>query len=736
MVCSENRKDDGTGSSILAIFAISEQDELYFIQGFRNKHGDVPTFQMSGLPIRTGVAVMSPQYNPQTNACEILYVTNEINSGLRHLIRDPISSLWTDGAVEFRPPFGKPAVLAKQAAYLTNIALSDSTGKGVPANYPVAITASPAVHVTCNGRSLLLNHTPRTVLANEQGHIDLALPPDAGMSCSQLQLKLIQFPPDNGVVPTANIEINPAQRVVNIMSTLKDKEAMQQAMGPDGEQVFDNDSMDNVEPLVTRFGDMTKHISSNRVKDEDEKRAEAREEEERNKEADRRAREEYEKEEARKRDQESRYRQSLVRMERTDAGNWFEIAANAMEEAIEDVNDMVGDLIECVKESVAQVTALALEFAGPLLVMVIRVAGKAFSVEISGICPLLGTIFGVLKDILKNTFPKLYAYLQLLFDGELTIRAQKVFHRLITSTMDYAENFIEASKDYVSEWANDFQNELKEFIPDSRGQASDPSADQFLARASSLMSNPIVKTLLDLNPMSWIMDGMERGVAGSINLQEIKMPSPGKKFDLAATILGGVDSTIISQVFNTVLSTFSSLISNGVGANPGNVKDVLLNGLGNLFHTLIDTAKSVLNGLLGALGGLISSMKDFLTGEWNIPGLTDVWKDLTGLDFTILNFFTYILAFIWKAIALLPSLIFGDSQSNPMDTDHLLEKMEEMSLPLKPSSQVHSIERTVFMEGSHDCEVLTMHTFYQQQSSLSASDKVGLGISIHCPLYQ
>ncbi|KAJ5949441.1 hypothetical protein N7454_001025 [Penicillium verhagenii] len=691
VVCSENVKDDE--SNILAIFAISERDELYFIQGCRTSADGEVTFRTSGLPIRTGVAVMSPQYNQQTNACEILYVTNEVNSGLRHLIRDPISSLWTDGVVEFKVPLGEPGKRIKEPVYLTNIALSDSTGKGVPDEYPVIITASPAVHVTCNGRSLLLNHIPYTVLTNQQGHIDLALPADSSMSCSQLQLSLIKFKPDNGIIPTGCIEINPAQRVVNIMSTLKDKDAMKQATGPDKNPVFDDESVDDAGPLVTHFSMMAQHVSGNSLKDEAEKKAE-----------DASRREQDERDHKKKREAEEKIQgtcRTMIQLERNQ-DSWVQNLLNEVEDTVEEVVDVVteflGEVIECIKENVAKVTTLVLKTIGPSLVMFIKVAGKMFSIEIPGIGPLLGTVFGFLKDLLKNTFPKLYAFLQVLFDGETTTRAQTVFYKVIVGAMDHAENFIEENASNMADWLDGFQGSIKEFIPDSQMPTSDPSTDEFLARATSVMNNPIVKILLDLNPMSWLEDGITQGLSDYIDVESIKIPSPSRKLVDIMLVLDGVGTNVLSKLLSSIISSFSGLASEAAGINPTNLKEVLF-----------------------MLGGFISSMKELLTEEWTIPGLTDVWKDLTGLEFSILNFLTYISAVVWKAIALLPSLIFGDSESISQDMDHMLEEMEKIDVSSIPTFQMKSSQHTTLRKEGFNDEMPTLRMSYQSKSSGDSS---------------
>ena len=82
----------------LTIFAVSEHDELYYIEGTRQIQTNVIQFQASGIPIRTDVDRISAQYNKKVNASEIIYVGNAVNE-VRHLWKDPVTMLWQEGNI-------------------------------------------------------------------------------------------------------------------------------------------------------------------------------------------------------------------------------------------------------------------------------------------------------------------------------------------------------------------------------------------------------------------------------------------------------------------------------------------------------------------------------------------------------------------------------------------------------------------------------------------------------------
>jgi len=86
--------------AILAIFCVYDRGNLYFVEGQRDFEGNV-SFTSSGLPIRTGVAAISPQFNASRNICEVVYASNKVND-LRHFFRYQKTTFWTDNPLRFR----------------------------------------------------------------------------------------------------------------------------------------------------------------------------------------------------------------------------------------------------------------------------------------------------------------------------------------------------------------------------------------------------------------------------------------------------------------------------------------------------------------------------------------------------------------------------------------------------------------------------------------------------------
>ena len=85
-------------STVLTIFAVSEHDELYFIEGIRPFKTNIVRFQTSAIPIRVGVERISPQYNKKVNTAELIYVGNGQDE-IWHLWKDPTTFEWREDNV-------------------------------------------------------------------------------------------------------------------------------------------------------------------------------------------------------------------------------------------------------------------------------------------------------------------------------------------------------------------------------------------------------------------------------------------------------------------------------------------------------------------------------------------------------------------------------------------------------------------------------------------------------------
>ena len=384
-VCSEVYTPAGNGSKVacgkLAIFAVSEQNGLYFVEGTRLTEGNKISFVASGVPIRGGVAAVSPQFNAKTNAAEVLYVSDAGANGLRHLVRDPVTSLWSEGAVEVKmDPDGGERGLVKEPVYMTTITLSNGAGMPVHEGYPVKITCEPPMQVTCNGRSFTLNGKPVEVrTAGSGGQVDLVVPVDELMGSCLLKVQ---------VGGKETVEVDPAQRVVNLMSGIKSEGDLRDARGPNGEVIFaDESKIGDGAKLLTNFGAMKSGLSSDDEGEESER--------------------------------------TIVAWQRDGedvkggGGNWFE-------NAIDSAGRFLGDVIECMKTVVKGVVKFAVRMVGKVVKFYFSIAGKVLSFALKTVSSLLRSVAGFMKDYLGIDLSGLTKWLQLAFSTENALKTQKV----------------------------------------------------------------------------------------------------------------------------------------------------------------------------------------------------------------------------------------------------------------------------------------------------------------------
>lgn len=75
---------------------------------------------------------------------------------------------------------------------------------------------------------------------------------------------------------------------------------------------------------------------------------------------------------------------------------------------------------------------------------------------------------------------------------------------------------------------------------------------------------------------------------------------------------------------------------------PDNVMEHLYVIFKDGFWTIFDSLKAILLDLYALAMNSFGAITDFCHGKWKIPDMTDLWEELTGCDFTVINFVSYI----------------------------------------------------------------------------------------------
>jgi hypothetical protein len=120
-----------TSQTIITLFAVSDDDELYYIQGIRPFQTNKITFTASGIPIRDNVDRISTQYNAAKSATELIYLGNGTNE-VFHLWLDS-GLTWQEEQILTRGPSG----YIKYYAFITTLTFVTDKGLGVGQDYPL-----------------------------------------------------------------------------------------------------------------------------------------------------------------------------------------------------------------------------------------------------------------------------------------------------------------------------------------------------------------------------------------------------------------------------------------------------------------------------------------------------------------------------------------------------------------------------------------------------------------------
>lgn len=143
----------------------------------------------------------------------------------------------------------------------------------------------------------------------------------------------------------------------------------------------------------------------------------------------------------------------------------------------------------------------------------------------------------------------------------------------------------------------------------------------------------MVRLLSKMNPISWVMEAIAE------ELPDVKVPSlaPMTKA-LQGVVRDTADKGLsdLMRLFDTLARELVNVIN-----NPNEFFRALATALKSVAWTAFDTVKNLTLALYDGLTVLVRELKLLLTGVWKLGCFTEAWEDLTGTEFTLLNFFTY-----------------------------------------------------------------------------------------------
>ena len=251
--------DANSSQSNFTIFAVSEHDELYFIQGTRDYASHKAEFESSGFPIRTNVDVISAQYNSQVNGSELVYVGNGQDE-IRHLWKDPSNSLWNEVDITV----AATGDVYKYQAYISTISITDDLGKTM-SGYPFSLSSDFA-NVLINNRTHILDAVPTQFTTDTYGKCTIVAHVDSQLGASKYTLSLTLF-----ADPPVDLIVEPAQRTIRILGSISSAADIQDAVSTTGRWVFKNspipeDDFEVASIIMSQFPNIIHSVSPQTAK--------------------------------------------------------------------------------------------------------------------------------------------------------------------------------------------------------------------------------------------------------------------------------------------------------------------------------------------------------------------------------------------------------------------------------------------------------------------------------------
>ena len=203
---------------------------------------------------------------------------------------------------------------------------------------------------------------------------------------------------------------------------------------------------------------------------------------------------------------------------------------------------------------------------------------------------------------------------------------------MITSGINATQRILRVNEQVLKD-SFDFYGKLLEVVISRPSPRKAGPASTFL---TNIMNNPILKALLSFNPMSWAMEAVNEEMGDAVKLPSFPFLST---LSSTAVRIGLSALKRIMVLFERLFENLVTLIS-----DPTNAVDILLDSCRAGFWSAFEGVKEIVLELYGLLVALFNDMDTFLNDVWVLPGLTDLWYDYTGMDFSLMNLLTYTLA--------------------------------------------------------------------------------------------
>ncbi|KAL6705341.1 hypothetical protein ACN47E_007151 [Coniothyrium glycines] len=581
VVVSEAEDPDQEWHSKLAIFAVSDENYLYFIEGTRDfSNPELKySFEASGMPIRKGVTHLAARFNASHGTNELLYASSEDNA-LFFLRRVPSGTSWVEDKITQRA-----LQHLRIDAFVTTMIWTDGYEDVLPSDYEISITAD-SLHAVVNGKGCTLSTQPVLANPDETGCILVAVPSASKTSCSPFQVSLKDTTKPKSECKTHMFSVDPSQRTSRLLSTLDDPEKLRNAKLSTGQPALVGMSPDQLKDAAS----MLRTFKTAKKND----------------------------------GQSSKSSEDAESSSSGEGGSWFD-------DAVDGVEKFLGDAIEMMKNVVKKGVKLFVKVLGPVIWVVLKVAGKIIKWAVKGLFALLEVVGAGLELIFGwEGFSKFLKTLKLSVDPKEIAKTQKFLTDNITGVLKIASKALHTSQDGLTDVLADCGNFIRNYIDDPREPVQSSGIPGWIKK---IFNNPFTRLLSKINPIGWILEALFEEIP-DMNIPDISKLTR-RLDDLPKDTMADMASTL-QQLWEALLKSVVV-----VSANPSKIIDGVLDALKGVFWSFWDVATLFIETTFECLAGCLDDLLLLLTDEWNIPGLTDAWEDMTTQKFTVMGFITF-----------------------------------------------------------------------------------------------
>ncbi|KAK6543469.1 hypothetical protein TWF694_000215 [Orbilia ellipsospora] len=594
---------DDNRSSKIAIFGLSDEGDIYYIEGTREYNDESEafiTFLASGLPIRSNVKVFSGTFNPSSETVELAFVNITDTPGSEEIIymkRDPISYIWGESKIVVPCSKVKPEFI-KFPAFVTTMNLDNGLGQPLSSSIPVELSSVSPMGVLVGERRCILNKERQVVYTEADGSLKIIVPAENGsFACNDIHFRLGNVKYGDGYSYLAEQQdeysITPAKRIIRMMGSVKTKRDIIDATTSDGKPVFDpplvidHKTLDHAAALMSLIPTLVKGELT---------------------------------------------QQDIFAITSSEPN--FGISFDEILPA-DDTVKFFGDALQAVKTIVKSRLTAGFKFVKNTLQLVISIAGKIYRFAVNTTKAIVSGAIGLLESIgidlslLKKWWELAFCKVE---------RAQKILHKTIKTGFKAVQMAMKANENSIMEKLNLAQKSAEEFIGRPR-EKQPPPIDRVSNEVSKILNNPMIKLLLDMNPFQWIMEAYQEGTEGLSD--HIYIPN--------ISIFDAFESLITKFATHgiTGLIKFMWNIAQNIGiflAKPESAVDLILDSMKEYIWLGFEMGKNVIQESLMFIRSLFGQIEKYLEDFWKLPPSTDMWYDFTGCKFSLLNFVTYTLA--------------------------------------------------------------------------------------------